>query len=122
MNLQYFQRLPTDVIKYILPFDKRFILRNGEIFAINKLDQKKYGSIINQLTKKNKIIVSYSSHYQYDNQNIMQNSRIGYCHVNLSRKKMIRYNIDFQRNQITYAFIYKPSRYSEKIIHSCEVL
>ena len=37
-----FKRLPMDVVKYILPYDSRFVLRNGEIIQINKLDMNKY--------------------------------------------------------------------------------
>jgi hypothetical protein len=34
--------LPIDIIKYILIFDKRFILRKGKILIINPIDLPKY--------------------------------------------------------------------------------
>jgi hypothetical protein len=37
-----FKRLPMDIVKHILPYDRRFVLRNGEIIQINKLDMNKY--------------------------------------------------------------------------------
>jgi len=37
-----FKRLPMDIVKNILPYDSRFVIRNGEIIQINKLDMNKY--------------------------------------------------------------------------------
>jgi hypothetical protein len=36
-----FKRLPMDVVKHILPYDSRFVIRKGEIIQINKLDMNK---------------------------------------------------------------------------------
>jgi hypothetical protein len=41
-----FRKLPTDIIKYILPYDRRFIIKNGKIIVINKLNKNKYKKAI----------------------------------------------------------------------------
>ena len=43
--MSLFKRLPMDIVKYILPYDSRFALRNGEIIQINKLDMNKYKTV-----------------------------------------------------------------------------
>ena len=55
--MSVFKRLPMDVVKYILPYDRRFVLRNGEIIQINKLNMNKYktAALNLLLTKKPKV-------------------------------------------------------------------
>ena len=50
-----FKRLPMDIVNHILPYDSRFVLRNGKI--IQKLDINKYKALnLLLLLKKPKII------------------------------------------------------------------
>lgn len=41
-----FKRLPIDIVKHILLYDSRFVIRNGEIIQINKLDMNKYKTAV----------------------------------------------------------------------------
>jgi len=50
--MSLFKSLPMDVVKYILPYDSRFVLRNGEIIQINKLDKYKTAALNLLLFKK----------------------------------------------------------------------
>jgi hypothetical protein len=47
-----------DIVKHILPYDMRFVIRKGEIVVINKLDENKYKPIIDLLKNKPKIKVT----------------------------------------------------------------
>ena len=47
-----FKLLPTDIVKNILLYDKRYIIRNGKIININKLNDKLYENTYNLLLKK----------------------------------------------------------------------
>jgi hypothetical protein len=56
-----FKRLPMDIVKYILPYDSRFVLRNGEIIQINKLDMNKYKTAALNLLLMKKPKIEYST-------------------------------------------------------------
>lgn len=48
-------KLPLDIIKYILSFDKRFIIRNNKILIINKINKKDYRyNILYNISEKKK--------------------------------------------------------------------
>jgi hypothetical protein len=56
--MSVFKRLPMDIVKHILLYDSRFVLRNGEIIQINKLDMNKYKTAVLNLlllTKKSRV-------------------------------------------------------------------
>jgi hypothetical protein len=46
-----FSNLPLDIIKYIITFDKHFILRNGEIISIIPKDDYRY-NLLHYITLK----------------------------------------------------------------------
>ena len=55
--MSVFKILPVDIVNYILPYDSRFVLRNGKIIQIQKLDMNKYNALnLLLLFKKPKII------------------------------------------------------------------
>jgi len=55
-----FKRLPMDIVKHILSYDSRFVLRNGKIIQINKLDMNKYKALnLLLLIRKPKIICKF---------------------------------------------------------------
>ena len=56
-----FERLPMDIVKHILPYDRRFIMRNGEIIQINKLDMNKYKTAALNLLLIKKPRIKYST-------------------------------------------------------------
>ena len=53
-NLELFTKLPADLVKYILPFDNRFIVRNNQIKNINKIAKDDYRYEILQIHIPNK--------------------------------------------------------------------
>ena len=59
--MSVFKRLPMDIVKYILPYDSRFVLRNGEIIQINKLDMNKYKTAALNLLLFKKPKIRYST-------------------------------------------------------------
>jgi hypothetical protein len=44
--MSHFKQLPMDVVKYILAYDKRFVIRRGKIILVNKLDMNKYKTAV----------------------------------------------------------------------------
>ena len=47
-----FRKLPMDIIKYILPYDRRFIIRKGNIILIDKKVEHLYQrNLVVQLLK-----------------------------------------------------------------------
>jgi len=54
--MSLFQSLPMDIVKLILLFDKRFILRKGQIIVINKLEKVKYSNVFEFFLKTSNII------------------------------------------------------------------
>lgn len=58
-----------DVVKHILSYDRRFVIKKGKIILIKKLDKIKYASAIEALLKKpiiKKTIHNFSSNYGYE--------------------------------------------------------
>ena len=38
--MSLFTKIPIDIVKHILTYDKRFVIQNGNIIVIHKLDRK----------------------------------------------------------------------------------
>ena len=96
-----FKKLPMDILKCILPYDRRFIIRNGNIILIDKLDQNKYSNIIELLLNKSKI----EKHIVYK----MNDALIWiYYYVAFSNNKSIHYDINYscQLNEIYYSYCF----------------
>ena len=123
MSLQYFQRLPTNIVNCILEYDKRFVIRKGEVITINPLNKKKYEKIIDLLSKKPRIYVSNTYHivYNLDAENYVKR---GYdCFVLLPNNFTILYTICLIKKTINFQFSYKYSKYSSKrVLHCANVL
>jgi len=47
--------LPLDIVKNILTYDNRFVIRHGHILLINKLDKVRYADAIRHISEKSKI-------------------------------------------------------------------
>ena len=58
-TMNYFANLPMDVVKCILAYDRRFVIRNGEIVTIDKLNRSKYTNIFDLLLSKATIEISF---------------------------------------------------------------
>lgn len=123
MSLQYFQRLPTNIVNCILEYDKRFVIRKGQAITINPLNKKKYEKIIDLLSKKPRICVSNSYHivYNLDAENYVKR---GYnCSVLLPDNFIILYTICLIKKTINFQFSYKYSKYSStRVLHRANVL
>jgi hypothetical protein len=121
--LKYFQHLPTNIVNYILEYDKRFVIRKGEAIAINPLNKKKYKKIIDLLSKKPRICVSNMLHivYNLDAENYVKR---GYnCSVLLPNNFTILYTICLIKETINFQFSYKYSKYSStRVLHCANVL
>jgi hypothetical protein len=87
--------LPLDLIKKILLYDNRFVLRKGNLIMINKLDKEKYANAFYFLKYKPRII--------QNNYNIYFNSYvyIGEYKIQYSNENI--YTTD-EYNHITYQF------------------
>jgi hypothetical protein len=91
--------LPLDIIKTILLYDNRFILRKGNLIMINKIDKEKYTDAYYFLKYKPRIIQNTYSIYftsyvyigeykiQYSNENIYTTNE--YNHVTYQFQKCI---------------------------------
>ena len=53
------KNLPLDIVKEILAYDTRFVIRNGKICI--RLDNKKYADIRNKLISKPKVSKTYNA-------------------------------------------------------------
>jgi len=49
MKTELLKQLPIELLFYILTFDRRFILRNGKLLTINKIDLSNYQKLICKL-------------------------------------------------------------------------
>jgi hypothetical protein len=87
--------LPLDIIKSILLYDNRFILRKGNLIMINKLDKEKYANIIYLLQYKPKIRQDKYSIY-FTSYVYLRNYKIQYSNDNVHTTE--------QYNHITYQF------------------
>jgi hypothetical protein len=96
-----FRKLPIEIVKCILPYDRRFIIRDSNIILIDKLDANKYSNIIQLLLNKPKI----EKHIVYE----MYNGLVWiYYYVKFSNNKSIHYDINYvcQLNEIYYSYCF----------------
>lgn len=65
--LPIFKKLPIDIVNQILLYDSRFVMHNGKIILIKKLDLNKYKTVIDLLLQKSPIreIQLWSSEGEY---------------------------------------------------------
>ena len=50
--MSIFQKLPLDIVNQILLYDRRYVMKDGKITLVKKLDPNKYETIINLLLQK----------------------------------------------------------------------
>ena len=81
--MEIFEHTPDDIIKYILTYDNRFAIRNGNI--VNRLDTIKYENIIQSLENKPKLWF---------------NNKLIFCIVTLSDKFLLKF--DFTHNEYKF--------------------
>ena len=101
--LHIYKKLPMDIINQILLYDRRYVMHNGKIILIRKLDLNKYSVIINLLLKKPKIIELklWFSTEEFWKSYIVYFSRNYKNHFNYS----IQYSIDYiVHNTVLYEF------------------
>jgi len=99
-HTQIMNSLPMDVVKHILTYDRRFVLRYGKIAVIRKLDLNKYKiAILNLLLlKKPKIKQSRSCSAGTRGWDVY--------YVIFSNKHGIRYNIGYMGNKNFMRYTY----------------
>jgi hypothetical protein len=113
-----FKNLPVDIVKQLLPYDKRFVIRNGEIIIINKLDMNKYKTFVLNLLllKKPQIycVTTMSS--------CRKKEWEAFC-VEFSNRYGIHYNIGYMGNKdsIRYTFGYNEE-YCYSSIQTMDIL
>ena len=92
-----FKLLPTDIVKNILLYDKRYIIRNGKIININKLNNKLYENTYNLLLKK-PLIKIYS--------NVNNSNTFFWSYVTFDKYEIEYNNYHFEENNgnIYYKF------------------
>jgi hypothetical protein len=112
-----FRKLPMDIIKHILPYDKRFVLRNGEIISINKLDMNKYKHAILNL-----LLLRKPQVYSIKTMSAGTGEWDVHC-VEFSNRFGIHYNVDYMGNKDTlvYTFGYNEE-YCYSPIHTIDIL
>jgi hypothetical protein len=96
-----FRKLPIEIVKCILPYDRRFIIRNGNIILIDKLNFNKYSNIIQLLLNKPPI----EKHIVHK----MNDTLVwAYYYVTFSNNKIIHYDINYvcQLNEIYYSYCF----------------
>jgi hypothetical protein len=59
--MEVFKNTPIDIVQHILCYDKRYIIRNGNIIIIKPLDKKKYRVVIHLLKNKPKLRILYDA-------------------------------------------------------------
>jgi hypothetical protein len=62
MKTELLKQLPVELLFYILTFDRRFILRNGKLLTINKIDLSNYQKLI---CKPPICLSEYGDDYEY---------------------------------------------------------
>jgi len=80
-----FKTLPMDIVKYILLYDSRFVLRNGKIIQINKLDMNKYKTIALNLLLIKKPKVTY---------HFWKSPLVFWCDVRFSNGHRVFYSVN----------------------------
>jgi len=104
MTSLLFKKLPMDIVKSILLYDRRFIIRNANIILIDKLDTNKYANIIQLLLNK----LPIEKHIVYE----MSDTLLWvYYYVTFSNNKSIHYDINYvgQLNEIHYSYCFYNS-------------
>jgi hypothetical protein len=111
------RKLPIDIIKHILPYDKRFVLRNGEIISINKLDMNKYKHAILNL-----LLLRKPQVYSIKTMSAGTGEWDVHC-VEFSNRFGIHYNVDYMGNKDTlvYTFGYNEE-YCYSPIYTIDIL
>lgn len=116
-TMSHFKQLPMDVVKYILPYDKRFVIRRGKIILVNKLDMNKYKTAVLNilLLKKPKIEHSTTCSSGTGNWDVYA--------VEFSNGCGIRYNIDYMGNSnvVRYTYGYNTA-YTYIPFHAIDIL
>jgi hypothetical protein len=106
-----------DVVKYILPYDKRFVIRRGKIIIVNKLDMNKYKTAVLNilLLKKPKIEHSTTCSAGTGNWDVYA--------VEFSNRCGIRYNIDYmgKSDVVRYTYGYNTA-YTYIPFHAIDIL
>ena len=101
--LPIYKKLPMDIVNKILLYDRRYVIHNGKIILIRKLDLDKYSVIINLLLKKPKIIELkiWSSIGEFWKSYIVYFSINHKNHFNYSIQYSINYTV---HNTVLYEF------------------
>jgi hypothetical protein len=106
-----FRKLPTDIIKYILPYDRRFIIKNGKIIVINKLNKYRKANLSILLLKKPTIYSVKVIHERTIEWN-------AFCVEFFSNDYGIQYDIGYMgdKDRINYSFILNEAYCSSSIM------
>jgi hypothetical protein len=115
-----FKNLPMDIVKTIVLYDNRFVIRNGEIILINKLDTNKYKTaILNLLLLKKPQIYSIRT---MSTSFCEKAEWEAFC-VEFSNRYGIHYNIGYMGNKnfIRYTFGYNEE-YCYSPIQTMDIL
>jgi hypothetical protein len=77
------ETLPVEIVKHIISYDKRFIIRNGKIIQINQIDKndKRYNLL--ELIKQKQYDINDNSSSVYLNINYCKDFCIYYCDYKL---------------------------------------
>lgn len=95
------EQLPMEIIKYILSFDRRFVIRNGKIIQINRIEKT------NQIY--NLLLTIPEKNYDPDDQ-------VTYVYMNINEEK------DYFLSYLNYEIQLQTFRYEAdtRIIHGLE--
>jgi hypothetical protein len=96
------KKLPMDIIKIILSYDKRFIIRKGYIITIDTIDLKKYNNI-NKLLFNN--LLQKKSRPRMKNIRDMQGKKWQYYQIKLGINFIIYYHINYMQQFKDICFI-----------------
>ena len=94
--MEIYKNLPLDIVKLILAYDSRFVIRNGIISQ--RLDNKKYEEIRNKLLSIPKKSRTYNADTKYF-----------WAWVEFDKYMIKYYNSEDDIQYITYEFRYKLS-------------
>jgi hypothetical protein len=95
-----FSRLPMDVVMKILSYDRRYVIRNGKIIEIKKLDQERYEEIVDLLLAKPQMRFSCIDRDWMKAWEFMSTVKLGKCYE-------ISYDCIGPKDIITYCFTKK---------------
>jgi hypothetical protein len=73
------ERLPIEIIKYIISYDRRFVIKKGKLIEINRIDKndKRYNMLLN--IEKKQYDTYDNSSYVYIKVNSRKDFYIMYC-------------------------------------------